>query len=104
MLVVQTKKIQADQGKHSMHDIILGVAFIAMVAAPAMVATLSGKKEYDPDPQPEPVARPVAAKVQRTGEIIRPRSVQREERTPRVAPTFDAPTLPMYRSRGMNNR
>jgi len=87
-----------------MHDIILGVAFIAMVAAPAMVATLSGKKEYEPDPGSGPAA-PAPKKNQVAGEIIRPRSVaQRLAHAPQIEDAMALPTLPMYRSRGMNNR
>lgn len=87
-----------------MHDIILGVAFIAMVAAPAMVATLSGKKEYDPDPEASP-SGPAPKKNQIAGEIIRPRSAQqRAALAPKSDEAFEALTLPMFRSRGMNNR
>ncbi len=88
-----------------MHDILLGFAFIAMVATPAMVATMSGKKEYDPHPQPESSQRTAAPKPQRTAEIIRPRSAQ--QRASRISPetdSFEVPTLPMYKSRGMTNR
>lgn len=87
-----------------MHDIILGVAFIAMVAAPAMVATLSGKKEYEPDPGSSPAA-PAPKKNQVAGEIIRPLSAaQRLARTAQIDDAFAMPTLPIYHSRGMNNR
>lgn len=86
-----------------MHDILLGVAFIAMFAAPAMVATLSGKKEYDPDPEPE-TAQPAVAKEVRKGEIIRPKQAPRQARIAKKAPSFQVmPTLPVH-GRGMGNR
>ncbi len=38
-----------------MHDLIFAFAFIAMVATPAMVAAIGGRKEYNPDPETHPV-------------------------------------------------
>lgn len=91
-----------------MHDIILGVAFIAMIAAPAMVATLSGKKEYDPETDPETELQPAPrAAVRRNtiaGEIIRPTYAQKILRDEQASGTFQVATLPMYKSRGMANR
>lgn len=87
-----------------MHDLILGIAFIAMVVTPAMVATMSGKKEYEPDSelQPEPSVHP--QKPRAAAQIIHPASTRYIAPTERAVNTFQAPTLPMRHARGMANR
>lgn len=105
-----------------MHELILGIAFIAMVATPAMVATLGGKKESQPEPEEEPVRR---QRVQRsagkpaakaaaapavkaepaepTGQLIRPHSMYFAARMSPAAAAFATPTLPVH-GRGMVGR
>lgn len=90
-----------------MHDLFMGLAFIAMVAAPAMVATMGGRKEMQPDPEPAGAAgrtaqAPSRAKPQ--GQVIRPHSMHYaalEGRRP--VEEFEATTLPL-RARGMAGR
>jgi hypothetical protein len=86
-----------------LHDLLIAIGFIAMVAAPAMVATLGGKKEYQPEPEPEttPRLRVVPAPTARvihphSTEFVAPRSVAAGRPVP-------APTLPI-RARGMMDR
>jgi hypothetical protein len=90
-----------------MPDLIFAVAFIAMVAAPAMVATLGGRKEYNPGPDPDPEietspnvrpSRPPGARV------IRPFSAQKSAAPDRGLIITDEATLPMHNGRGMANR
>lgn len=92
-----------------MSDLIFAVAFIAMVAAPAMVATLGGRKEYNPDPSaeseeeadlftgPRPPKRP-------SERVIRPYSAQKSALHDRGTIISDDVTLPMHNGRGMSNR
>jgi hypothetical protein len=106
-----------------MHDLIFAVAFIAMVATPAMVATLGGRKEYNPGPA-APSLRPVHSLKARpvAGPAVRPpvdRKLDHEpaqKRPPADHPrkehalkehalvTSTAATLPMHNARGMANR
>lgn len=87
-----------------MHDLIFAVAFVAMVATPAMVAAIGGRKEYNPSPEAPSLHPPAALKVRPPAPPVRPRSMER------VAPanghfvTSDGPTLPMHNARGMANR
>ena len=86
-----------------LHDVFIAVAFIAMVMAPAMVATLGGKKEYEPAPEPE-TGSPFRVAVP-AEKFIRPHSTQfivpPELAAGKAAPP--PPTLPI-RARGMMNR
>jgi hypothetical protein len=102
-----------------MHELILGIAFIAMVATPAMVATLGGKKESQPEPEEEPGSRQrsagkPAAKVAAapavkaepaapTGHLIRPHSMYFAAKMSPAAAAFATPTLPVH-GRGMVGR
>ena len=105
-----------------MHELFLGIAFIAMVATPAMVATLGGKKESQPEPEEAPVrqqrvrqasakpavkaaaAQPAAQReaAEPTGHVIRPHSMLYTRMKPTAA-SFGTPTLPLH-GRGMVGR
>jgi hypothetical protein len=88
-----------------MHDLIFAVAFIAMVASPAMVAAIGGRKEYNPGPEATSEHPAASMTVRPPAPPVRPRSMQKV-----VAPvqhrfaTSDGPTLPMRNARGMANR
>jgi hypothetical protein len=92
-----------------MTDLIFAVAFVAMVATPAMVATLGGRKEYNPGSggdsdsgseaenlQPAPPKRPSLP-------VMRPHSVHRSVADSGIMISDDF-TLPMHNGRGMANR
>lgn len=80
-----------------MHDILLAIAFLAMFFTPAMVATLSGKKEYEPEPdQDEPAWRVAPRKTQ----VIHPHSLRYAE--PPAESSAEAPTLPTRIKSGTN--
>lgn len=87
------------------HDLFMGIAFIAMVATPAMVATLGGKKEMQPEPEPAPLPgrRVATSPKQPAGHVIRPHSVQYAAQANQAELHFEAPTLPV-RARGMAGR
>lgn len=92
-----------------MPDLIFAVAFIAMVAAPAMVATLGGRKEYnpnsDPDADAESEAFPTLRPPKRPGTaVIRPFSAQKAAHYNHEFTVSDDATLPMHSGRGMSNR
>ncbi|MFZ0270586.1 MAG: hypothetical protein WB524_18140 [Acidobacteriaceae bacterium] len=83
-----------------MHDLIFAVAFVAMIASPAMVAAFGGRKDNSPGPEVRSI-RPNAATKMRPAS--RPRPIQK------IAPAgsmvfSDGPTLPVHNSRGMANR
>jgi hypothetical protein len=89
-----------------MHDLIYAVAFIAMVASPAMVAAIGGRKEYNPNPEPSSPQPAASMAVRPPAPPVRPRSMEKL-----VVPvqqhrfvTSDGPTLPMRNIRGMSNR
>jgi|HubBroStandDraft_5_1064220.scaffolds.fasta_scaffold1020787_1 hypothetical protein len=93
-----------------MHDLIFAVAFIAMVATPAMVAAIGGRKEYNPDPESPSMRRANALKIRPVAPIVRPVSIQKAAPVhhsifPSAHAVFtDGPTLPLHNSRGMANR
>lgn len=87
-----------------LHDLFIGIAFIAMVGAPAMVATLGGKKEYEPEPEPQAIPRLRNAKQAEPGKVIHPHSADFAPSKETAAGVFaPPPTLPV-RARGMMNR
>ena len=90
-----------------MHDMIFAVAFVAMVATPAMVAAIGGRKEYNPSPE-SPTFRHTAAMTVRPpappAPIVHPRSKQKLAPVEHRLVTSDGPTLPMHNARGMANR
>jgi hypothetical protein len=90
-----------------MHDLIFAVAFVAMVATPAMVAAIGGRKDFDPGP----AAPALRSRTTVTGmnvrpftPTVRPRSAGRVVREQRRFVILDGPTLPMHNARGMANR
>jgi len=89
-----------------MHDLIFAVAFIAMVATPAMVAAIGGRKEYNPNPEVPALQPPASLTVRPPAPLVRPRSMQKVAvpvQQHRFV-TSDGPTLPMRNIRGMSNR
>jgi hypothetical protein len=90
-----------------MHDLIFAVAFVAMVATPAMVAAIGGRKEFNPGPG-APSIRPRATlppiSVQPFKPVVRPRVARRTMAGHHRYVVADGPTLPMHNARGMANR
>ncbi|HEX4311251.1 MAG TPA: hypothetical protein VHZ25_14555 [Acidobacteriaceae bacterium] len=87
-----------------MHDLIFAVAFVAMVATPAMVAAIGGRKEYNPGPE-LPALRPgTAMTVRPPAPPVHPRSKQKAAPVEHRLVTSDGPTLPMHNARGMAGR
>ena len=96
-----------------MHDLIYAAAFIAMVATPAMVAALGGRKESE-EPGPEvraPQRAATAGKAPSVPVRVRPASPSNRTRAVnRVAVAghslvlHDGPTLPVHHARGLSNR
>jgi len=85
-----------------MHDLIFALAFIAMVATPAMVAVVGGRKEYNPGPE-APYPRSVRdKKAQPAAPLVRTTAHRAVPAGPAL--TSDALTLPMHNARGMANR
>jgi hypothetical protein len=90
-----------------MHDLIFAVAFVAMVATPAMVAAIGGRKEFDPGPAAPPIRTRTAVppvRVQPFTSKVHPRTPQRLVTERRPCVITDGPTLPMRNARGMSNR
>jgi hypothetical protein len=93
-----------------MHDLIFAVAFVAMVATPAMVAAIGGRKEYNPGPEvpsevPSLPLRPTTAiKVNPVAPAARPRAMRKIVPANHPLVMCDGPTLPMRNARGMANR
>ena len=90
-----------------MHDLIFAVAFVAMVATPAMVASIGGRKEFDPGPAApaiRPPSAPPSISVQPFAPAVRPRPTRRAVTQSQRHVLSDGPTLPMHNARGMANR
>ncbi|HEX4038385.1 MAG TPA: hypothetical protein VHX37_10030 [Acidobacteriaceae bacterium] len=87
-----------------MTDLIFAVAFVAMVATPAMVATFGGRKEYNPgpdsDPEPEDL-HPIRPPKRPSARIVRPHSMHKDAERMLIS---DEATLPIANGRGMSNR
>jgi len=51
MFVEMTSELEAGlfQGETSMHDLLIGLTFVGMVIAPAIVAAYSGTSETNPE-------------------------------------------------------
>jgi len=91
-----------------MHDMIFAVAFVAMIATPAMVAAIGGRKEFDPGPGAPPIPSHTvesSSSVRPAKPTVRPQTSRRKlaAETHRYVIT-DGPTLPMRNARGMANR
>ena len=90
-----------------MHDLIFAVAFVAMVASPAMVAAIGGRKEYNPDPDQEPIQpnKAIAGiSVRPLHPAVRPRAIPKTAPVTRRFVLMDGPTLPLHNARGMAGR
>ncbi len=87
-----------------MHDLIYAVAFVAMIASPAMVAAFGGRNDSEPGPDVAPVRPKNAVKIQPVARV-RPRSERKIVVESGHSLVFcDGPTLPMHNARGMANR
>jgi len=88
-----------------MHDLIFAVAFVAMVATPAMVAAIGGRKEYNPGPR---LLLFLFVPLRHQGESRHascpPRAMRKIVPADHPLVTCDGPTLPMHNARGMANR
>ncbi len=95
-----------------MHDLIFAVAFIAMVATPAMVAAFGGRKDSEPGPEVEAPRRSAASgsgpsvslRVRPASPSDQARAVQRIALAGHSLVLHDGPTLPVHRARGLSNR
>ena len=90
-----------------MHDLIFAVAFVAMVAIPAMVAAIGGRKEFDPGPAAPTIGPRTALpsiSLSPFTPTVRPRTIRRVVTEHRRYVVTDGPTLPMHNARGMANR
>lgn len=84
-----------------MHDLIFAVAFMAMLAAPAMVATLGGKKEHNPEGESHSgMWREPGPAVP----MVDPYSAQYRPHPVRTLASPGESTLPMLTGRGMSDR
>lgn len=86
-----------------MHDLIYAVAFLAMVASPAMVAAFGGRKESEPGPEVRSPRRP-ASRVQSAGIAKRRGAMRRIALAGPPVALHDGPTLPVHHARGLSNR
>lgn len=94
-----------------MHDWLFAFAFIAMVATPAMVAAIGGRKEYNPDPETHPVL-PVRNDTlfpsHRTLPPALPRALTVKtgphKASPKPSIATEIRTLPIHHARGLANR
>lgn len=87
-----------------MHDLIFAVAFVAMVATPAMVAAIGGRKEYNPDPESPALPHTPVVRIRPAEPPTHPRSSRKLVPPGRRFVTSDGPTLPLHNARGMANR
>lgn len=87
-----------------MHDMIFAVAFIAMVATPAMVAVIGGRKEYNPGSEALPAAPARFAKPVAPRQATPPVNVPKPFIPKRPLTAIDPGTLPVHRPRGLGNR
>lgn len=84
-----------------MHDWLFAFAFIAMVASPAMVAAIGGRKEYNPEPHPGlPVHSDLPFEIHRSLPPARPRASAKKKPVVNTG----VGTLPVHHARGLANR
>lgn len=94
-----------------MHDWLFVFAFVAMVATPAMVAAIGGRKEYNPDPETHP-ALPVRNDPFFETRRILPPSLPKtltvktspHQASIKTSIAMEIHTLPVHRARGLANR
>ncbi len=86
-----------------MHDLIFVFAFIAMVATPAMVAAIGGRKEYNPDPETHPVL-PVRSDKPFQFRRALPPALPKSLTARKPSVTTEIRTLPVHHARGLANR
>ena len=87
-----------------MHDLIFAAAFVAMIATPAMVATIGGRKEYNPSPDMASLPRVPHVKVRPSAPPVRPPAPPKAALEKRPVLTYADVTLPVHHPRGMSNR
>ncbi len=84
-----------------MHDWLFAFAFIAMVATPAMVAAIGGRKEYTPEPDPRlPIHSDLSFEIRRT----LPPAVTQSFKVKMPSISTGVGTLPVHHARGLANR
>lgn len=86
-----------------MHDLIFVFAFIAMVAAPAMVAAIGGRKEYNPDPETDP-GLPFRRDTPFDTRPPLPPALPKAFAAKKSSVTTEIRTLPIHQARGLANR
>lgn len=90
-----------------MHDWLFAFAFIAMVATPAMVAAIGGRKEYNPDSETHPVLPIRNDTFFESRQALPPAlpkafAVKKPSHKPIV--NTEIRTLPVHHARGLANR
>jgi hypothetical protein len=86
-----------------MHDWLFAFAFVAMVAAPAMVAAIGGRKEYNPDPETGS-ALPVRSDKPFESPRSLPPALPKTFVVKKPIVTTEIRTLPVHHARGLANR
>jgi hypothetical protein len=86
-----------------MHDLIFAFAFIAMVATPAMVAAIGGRKEYNPDPETHPTL-PVRSDTHFESPRTVPPALPKSFSVKKPSVATEIHTLPIHHARGLANR
>jgi hypothetical protein len=83
-----------------MHDLILALSFLTMLVTPAIVAALSGKREFVPGAEGEIAAPAISTVTMTTSSDRRTRTVAARA----VTVSYNVPTLPLHRTLGLANR
>ena len=90
-----------------MHSWVFAFAFIAMVASPAMVAAIGGRKEYTPDPETHPVLpvhRDTPFEFHRDLPPAPQKTSSPQKPSGKVRIATEIHTLPVHHPRGLSNR
>jgi hypothetical protein len=82
----------------NVHELLIGIAFVGMIVAPALVAVRSGRAETEPEDSPEITSARTLAAFQ-----ANPGSLAKGER-PAPVVSIEATTLPLDRVPGMGGR
>ncbi len=111
ILMAHRGKLLFFRGSTGMHDVIFAVAFVAMIASPAMVASIGGRKEDNPGYHAGPATPPIrranpmpGISVRPVPPAVRPRAARKAVPVARRFVVMDGPTLPMHNARGMAGR